>query len=275
MLIDSFLFYTEPVLAEMRMRYYHQVVDRFVVVEADHSFTMQPHAAEFPAVYRALPDDIRRKVVYEYLPIDPTPIINSDGKSQGRHVERMARTRSAEIFRDLDPQGILTMNDVDEFWDLRRLPEALATVERTGRLCWVQQYRVCFIDWVGRLNGWPGTKMGRIDQLPEDIMEFYCSKNKSWGSFPDLIEAGWHLTIMGDEASKARQISAKREGPGWEQKIGKTSCEISSTVFANGWNTVVKKSKMRADKVGVDQIDPDLINIAQEFPVLWSGSITP
>lgn len=275
MFIDSFLFYTEPVLAEMRMRYYHSVVDRFVIVEADHSFTMQPHAAEFDAVYKSLPDDIKRKIVYEYLHIDPTPVIDCDGKTQGRHVERMARTRSAEIFRDLDPHGVLTMNDVDEFWDLRRLPEAMATVERTGRLCWVQQYRVCFIDWVGRLNGWPGTKMGLIDQLPADIMEFYCSKNKSWGSFPDLIEAGWHLTIMGDEASKARQISAKREGPGWEQKIGKTSHEISSTVFANGWNTVVKKSKMRADKVGVDNIDPVLVSIAQDFPVLWSNNIRP
>jgi hypothetical protein len=275
MLIDSFLFYTEPVLARMRLEYYADVIDRFVIVEADRSFTMQPHPAEFDAVYRDLPGHIRRKITYDYIEIDPTPVQDADGKSQGRHVEREARQHSHRLIRDIATQGILAMNDVDEFWDRRMLSEAMRMIDRAGKMCWRQEYRVCFIDWVGRLQGWPGSKMGRIEELPDDIMEFYCSKNKSWGVFSEILTGGWHLTIMGDESSKARQISAKREGPGWEQKIGKTSHEISSTVFANGWNTVVKKSKMRADKLGVENLDPDLVNIAQQHPVLWSGEIHP
>ena len=275
MLIDSFLFYTEPVLARLRLEYYADLVDRFVIVEADHSFTMQPHAAEFDAVYRDLPADIKKRIVYEYIRIDPEPIRDADGKSQGRHVERESRQRSHELIKEITSTGVLAMNDVDEFWDRRLLPTALNMIDRAGKMCWRQEYRVCFIDWVGRLQGWPGTKMGRIEHLPPDIMEFYCSKNKSWGVFSEILTGGWHLTIMGDESSKARQISAKREGPGWEQKIGKTSAEISGTVFANGWNTVVKKSKMRADKVGVADIDSDLVDLARAYPVLWSGNIRP
>lgn len=275
MFIDSFLFYTEPVLARMRLEYYADVVDRFVIVEADRSFTMQPHAAEFDAVYRDLPDDIKRKVVYEYIQIDPEPVKDADSKSQGRHVERESRQHSHRLIKDITTTGVLAMNDVDEFWDRRLLPQALAMIDRAGKMCWRQEYRVCFIDWVGRLQGWPGTKMGLIESLPDNIMEFYCSKNKSWSVFAEILTGGWHLTIMGDAASKGKQISAKREGPGWEQKIGKSSQEISNTVFANGWNTVVKKSKMKADKVGVKAIDPNLVDIAQRYPVLWSGSITP
>lgn len=275
MLIDSFLFYTEPVLAEMRMRYLNAHVDCFVIVEADHSFTMQQHAAEFDSVYCKLPSDIKNKIVYEYINIDPAMVKDLDAKSCGRYIECAARGRSAELIREIATTGIVAMNDVDEFWDVRQLPHALQRIEQTGKLCWIQEYRVCFVDWVGRLNGWPGTKMGLIEQLPQDIMEFYCSKNKSWGVFPEQLIAGWHLTIMGDVASKAKQISAKREGPGWEQKMGKSSQQISEAVWHNGWNTVAKKSKMKADKVGVAALDPELVKIAREFPELWSNNIKP
>lgn len=275
MLIDSFLFYSEPVMLKLRLEYLAPHVNKFVIVEADHSFTLQPHPAEFDAVYRDMPADIRQKIVYEYLRVDTAPIIDADGKSQGRHVEREARTRSRELIEQVSATGIVAMNDIDEIWDVRKLDQALAMIDRSGKMCWKQEYRVCFIDWVGRLQGWPGTKMGRVEELPEDIMHFYCSKNKSWGVFSEILEGGWHLTIMGDAASKGKQISAKREGPGWEQKIGKTSQQIADTVFANGWNTVVKKSKMKADKVGVDGLDPRLVALARAQPQLWSGPINP
>lgn len=275
MFIDTFLFYSEPILLRLRVEYLSRYVNKFVVVEADHSFTLQPHASEFDKVYQDLPADIRKKIVYEYLRIDTDPIIDSDGKTQGRHVEREARTRSRQLVEQISHTGIIAMNDIDEFWDPRLLDQAMAMIDKSGKMCWKQEYRVCFIDWVGRLQGWPGTKMGRIEDLPEDVMNFYCSKNKSWSVFPEILEGGWHLTIMGDAASKTKQISAKREGPGWEQKIGKTSQQIAATVFANGWNTVVKKSKMKADKVGVDALDPQLVTLARKEPALWSGKINP
>lgn len=275
MFIDTFLFYSEPILLRLRVEYFSRYVNKFVVVEADHSFTLQPHASEFDKVYRDLPADIRKKIVYEYLRIDTDPIIDSDGKTQGRHVEREARTRSRQLVEQISNTGIIAMNDIDEFWDPRLLDQAMAMIDKSGKMCWKQEYRVCFIDWVGRLQGWPGTKMGRIEDLPQDVMDFYCSKNKSWSVFPEILEGGWHLTIMGDAVSKTKQISAKREGPGWEQKIGKTSQQIADTVFANGWNTVVKKSKMKADKVGVDALDPQLVTLARKEPALWSGKINP
>lgn len=275
MLIDSFLYYSEPTMCELRLRYLAPHVDTFVVVEADRSFTMQPHPAEFEKVYSKLPEHIQNKIVYDYIHIDEDDVPDTSLKAQGRFVEIKSRQRAHQLVLEKSNTGLIAFSDVDEIWDARYIKDAKRMIKHAGKMCWVQQYRVCFIDWVGKYGGWPGTKMTNVENLPEDIMHFYVSTNKSWGNYTEFLHQGWHLTIMGDQASKTKQISAKRETPGWESKVGKTSDEISETVWTQGWNTVVKKTKMKAYKHGVDALDPALVEIAKQFPDLWSGKINP
>ena len=80
---------------------------------------------------------------------------------------------------------------------------------------------------------------------------------------------------MGNQLSKTTQISAKRETPGWEEKVGKNSEQISQAVWNNGWNTVVKKAKMKAYNAGVDNLDPAMVRIAKTLPELWSNGLDP
>ena len=276
MLIDSFLYYSEPAICALRMQYLEPYVDRFVVVEADRSFTMQPHESEFPNVIKQMPKRVQKKTVYEYVHIDESAINHLPLKDQGRYVEIICRQRSKELILEQSSNGIVAMSDVDEIWDTRYLNKALEMIEQSNKMCWVQEYRVCFIDWVGKLGGWPGTKMGKLETFAqEEVMQFYCSTNKSWGCYSEFLEHGWHLTIMGNQLSKTTQISAKRETPGWEEKVGKNSEQISPAVWSNGWNTVVKKAKMKAYNAGVDNLDPAMVRIAKTLPELWSNGLDP
>jgi hypothetical protein len=103
-----------------------------------------------------------------------------------------------------------------------------------------------------------------------------CSSDL-WGSYGDAkIEAGWHFTTMGNQQMKQEQIAAKRESPSWRIKLNKTYEQLSSAMFRNEYNTIVKKSKMKANKIPEEKdLDPRLYSIAKKYPCLWSGKIRP
>lgn len=276
MIIDSFLYYNETDLFLTRIQYLAPWVEHFVIVEADHSFTMQPHAKHFDTVFDKLSPELQQKIVYDYVKIDTTGFNELDLKNQGRAVERQSRSRALELVQGLNrPDSVVAFSDGDEFWDPRLLPQAIELIDQHKKMCWHQEYRVCFLEWKGRYGFWPGTKMTRVKDLPNDVMTFYVSRNKSMGEFPAHVVGGWHLTIMGNLTSKTAQISAKRETPSWEQKVNRSSQGIADAIFANSWNQVVKKGKMKAENVGTDALDPVLVNIAKQYPDLWSNGIKP
>jgi|694.fasta_scaffold64743_4 hypothetical protein len=276
MIIDSFLYYNETDLFLTRIQYLAPWVEHFVVVEADHSFTMQPHAKHFDHVFDKLSPELQQKIVYDYVKIDTSEFDQLDLKNQGRAVERQSRSRALELVHGLNkPESVVAFSDGDEFWDPRMLDQAIELIDQNQRICWHQEYRVCFLEWKGRYGFWPGTKMTRVKHLPEDVMRFYVSRNKSMGEFPAHVVGGWHLTIMGNLNIKTAQISAKRETPSWEQKVNRSSQGIADAIFDNSWNQVVKKGKMKAENVGVDALDPVLVTIAKQYPDLWSNGINP
>lgn len=277
-MIDSFLYFNETDLFFLRLRYLDRHVRRFVIVETDTTFSCLPHAAQFDLVYRQLPQGLRDRIVYHYLEIDRGCFEPGEEnfKNNSRHVEREMRNALARLIREVGQDEYMMMSDLDEFPDVRQLDQARAMVDRHGKIFWAQQVRAAFIDWQ-MMNGlWPGTKMCRVSTMPEPIQDLYMSKNKTWGSYGDArIEAGWHLTMMGDVAMKQQQIKAKRECPGWEQKLQKSAQEIAQGMTTGHYNQVVKKGKMRAEKVGVGALDSDLVAMARNYPNLWSGDLRP
>lgn len=277
-MIDSFLYFNETDLFFLRINYLGRYVRRFVIVETDTTFSCQPHAAQFDRVYQQLPAVTRDKIDYHYLRIDHSQFEPGEEnfKNNSRHVEREMRNALARIIREVGQDEYMIMSDLDEIPDVRRLPEARDLVDRHGKMFWAQDTRPAFIDWRMGIGLWPGTKMCHVSGMPDPIQDLYMSKNKTWGSYGDAkIEAGWHLTMMGDITMKQQQISAKREAPGWEHKLQKSSQEIAQGMTTGSYNKVVKKGKMRATKVGTEGLDPELVTLARRYPALWSGNLMP
>jgi hypothetical protein len=256
-------------------------VDKFVIVETDTTFSLKHHAAQFDRVYNQLPASLKNKIVYHYLEIDKSQISSPDPdvfKDQSRYVERMMRQTVAQLIHNISDTDYVMLSDLDEFWDPRYLDQCKQLVDRHGSMFWAQDLRSAYIDWkmdYGQ-NRWPGTKSTKLDILPEPMNEMYCSKNKTWGKFGESkLEAGYHFTMMGNTNTKKEHIEALREGPGWQHKLNKTSTEIAQGMTTGSYNSVVKKGKMKVNKVGVADIDSRLVELAKKYPDLWSGETQP
>ena len=279
-MIDSFLYYNETDLFFLRLDYLDHYVDKFVIVETDTTFSLKPHAAQFDRVYQQLPDSIKNKIVYYYLEIDKSQISNPDPeafKDQSRYVERMMRQAVANVVNSVSSSDYVMLSDLDEFWDPAYLDQCKNIIDQRGSMFWAQDLRSGYLDWQRDGYGrWPGTKSTRLDILPEPMTEMYCSKNKTWNKFGDAkIEAGYHLTMMGNANTKKEHIDSLREGPGWQHKLGKTSEEIAQGMTTGNYNSVVKKGKNRVTKIGTAGLDSRLIDCAKKYPALWSGNLGP
>ena len=284
-MIDSFTYFNEQDIFFLRLEYLNPYVDKFVIVELDTTFSLQPHTKTFDSVYSKLPTDIKSKIVYNFITVDPDKVRyegkagDIDYKNKSRIIDLYMRNGKMELVKSISSTGYFMMSDIDEFWDPKKIKEAKQMIDNKGSMCWKQDMRSAFIDWKSGIEYWHGTKGSTIDQVDIDTVtqNFYVSKGKSEGYYKDkIVEGGWHFTLMGDAKTKSEQISAKREGPSWEEKLNLTSEQISFGILNDKYNTVVKKGKMRVRVVPENyKLDPVLYDLSKKYTGLWSNGIKP
>ena len=85
MLIDSFLFFNEAELVELRIKYLDKMVDYFVIVEANITHQGKKKGWNFPKILESNLKEFSEKIQYHQLDINPEKIkqvnnkINSPG----------------------------------------------------------------------------------------------------------------------------------------------------------------------------------------------------
>ena len=70
MLIDAFTYFNEKELAELRIKYLDPIVDYFVVIESNITFTGQPKKWNFPEILNSSLKDFSHKIQYQQLNIN-------------------------------------------------------------------------------------------------------------------------------------------------------------------------------------------------------------
>ena len=74
MLIDAFLFFNEKELVELRIKYLNNLVDYFVIVEADITHQGKKKDWNFPKILERNLKEFSSKIQYHQLHIDPEKI---------------------------------------------------------------------------------------------------------------------------------------------------------------------------------------------------------
>ena len=121
MIIDAFTFLNEKELVELRIKYLSDIVDCFLIVEADFTHTGKEKKWNFPEILNNRLKKFSNKIQYYQMKIDlekadaeKSP--NYVGKTLGRSwkVESMQRNFIKEASKKFLPDDIIMISDMDE-----------------------------------------------------------------------------------------------------------------------------------------------------------------
>ena len=121
MVIDSFIFFNEKELAELRVKYLDPVVDFFVVIEADITHQGKKKEWNFPNILDSKLNKFSKKIQYHKLNIDLKKIENEESwiiddikGDEAWKIENFQRNYIKTACKEFSKEDILIISDVDE-----------------------------------------------------------------------------------------------------------------------------------------------------------------
>jgi beta-1,4-mannosyl-glycoprotein beta-1,4-N-acetylglucosaminyltransferase len=185
MLVDTFMFYNEFDILELRLEVLDKYVDRFVLVEAEVNHVGGPKELFFQNNrdrYTKWLHKITHVIVTaEESPKDPNPWAR----------EKYQREC---ILRGLDGvpnEAIVMVSDVDEIPDLAIVPfEKLPHIVNSVHM-WMFEYS---LDYLFTGEAWIATVITNCELLKRQGPNYF--RDNRW-KFPIIRHAGWHLSSFG------------------------------------------------------------------------------
>lgn len=187
-LIDVFIFYDELDLLEFRLEYLDEIVDYFVIVDANLTF----QGKEKPFYYEENKKRFAKynhkimnyKVLQRNIPFDTMPAMERE-ISQKKEIEN-AILDCNDILGDDD--FYIMVSDIDEIPKKETVRKLIA--EKTGPVNLEQRLGYYFMNCVSD-QPWFGTTLFHFYDLSED---WYLRHNRQLSPVPN---GGWHFSFLG------------------------------------------------------------------------------
>lgn len=208
MIIDSFIFNNEFDMLEFRLRYLYDYVDKFVIVEADHTHSGNKKPLHFfnNRERFAWASD---KIIYHPVAIDLTGLDFSykpeefDFEAPQWKVENQQRNAILNACKDFSDSDIFIMSDCDEI-PSRNAIEFRKQKDIEHPFACDQRIVAFYLDYVREDIGWRGTIISTVKQMREHTPQGLRNMRIRLSPFP---YGGWHMTFFGG----AEQIKNKIE----------------------------------------------------------------
>ena len=128
MLIDAFTYFNEKELVELRIKYLNSIVDYFVVIESNITFTGKKKKWNFPEVLKNELKEFSHKIQYHQLNINQDEIKNEEawiiddikGDDFWR-IENFQRNYIKTACKKFSNNDILIISDLDEIPSAKKL----------------------------------------------------------------------------------------------------------------------------------------------------------
>jgi beta-1,4-mannosyl-glycoprotein beta-1,4-N-acetylglucosaminyltransferase len=185
MLVDTFMFYNELDVLELRLTLLDEYVDRFVLVESELNHVGTPKELFFQR---------NKKRFEKWMPKIEHVIVTAEESPKEYDPWVREKHQRECILRGLDgvpPAAIVMVSDVDEIPDMSKVPfEQLPHIVTSVHM-WMFEYSLKYL-FTG--EPWFGTSITNCE-IFKRVGPNYLRENR-W-KFPKINEAGWHLSSFG------------------------------------------------------------------------------
>lgn len=191
MIIDTFTFWKELDILEIRLNELNSVVDKFILVEAAHTQSMQSKPYYFEE-NKSRFDKFLDKIIH--IKVDDKIDISQNSWA----FENFQRQCIARGLNQLSIQSTdyILVSDVDEIPKAECLQRLLPTMGQI--LCFGMTYNIYYLNLVMRHKLWPGTVAVRAGDLQCDMHTLIKLRDR----LPHHLipcDTGWHLGYQGGE----------------------------------------------------------------------------
>ena len=294
--IDTFLFFQELDLAEIRMEYLDDLVDHFVIVEASQTFSGKLKPFNFEA-NRARFAKFDSKIVYikiedqhenftsviQHLSLrqDPTSVKIRKLLEAHSHYDKsnlpwvLDSYHRECIHYGLDqiskPDDIILLSDLDEIPARMRLSDLISAPPQ--HLFDLKQNEFCYFLNFYRGSDWLGTIAGRPQDFFEKSLNELRADSKSariWFTETPLLNGGYHFTNVGNIEMIRNKIASWTHQ---EFNNGFTLSELEKNI-RYGKDIFNRKTETTLTQVDIstsDLYDRDISRILQNYPEMISS----
>ena len=197
MLVDTFMFYNELDVLELRLTLLDRYVDRFVLVESEVSHV----GGQKELFFQKNRDRFAKwlpKIHHVIMTADEAPT-TKDPWAREKY-QRNCILRGCEgsassdgtLHAPVPPEAIVMVSDVDEIPDLTKVPfERLPHIVNSVHM-WMFEYS---LDYVFTGEPWFGTVITNYELFKRSGPNYL--RDNRW-KFPPFQYSGWHLSSFGD-----------------------------------------------------------------------------
>lgn len=286
---DCFPFFNEFELLELRLETFYDIVDYFVIVEADKTHANIPKPFNF---YE------RRDKFKKYFPkihyIMDTTVVPYKGAGDWS-IENNQRNSIAKGLVDAEPDDLIMISDVDEFpnpamlktliesfSDANKFVDFIAFYDTTpytknqlvpfhsgmrinkfldlSPVGCQQIFHSYYFDWVNHDLPWSGTVIGKFKHM-ESPQTFRNARKV----LPRIVDGGWHFSSMGGVEKFWEKV---RSAPDF-QKVSNADKDFLEAAMKSGKYLIGGAKFVSCD---VDEIKlPALKNFLKKYPHFIRG----
>jgi len=186
MFVDTFMFYNELAVLELRLNLLDKYVDRFVLVESEVNHAGGPKPLYFQE---------NKERFAKWLPKIHHIIMTAEEAPKDKDPWSREKYQRHCILRGCEgvpPEAIVMVSDVDEIPDLTKVPfEKLPHIVNSVHM-WMFEYS---LDYEFTGEPWFGTVITNYELFKRSGPNYF--RDNRW-KFPVFQHAGWHLSSFGD-----------------------------------------------------------------------------
>ena len=274
MIVDAFTFFNEKELVELRIKYLNDLIDYFVVVEADVTHTGKEKKWNFPSILDNELKEFSHKIKYHQMKIDlkkaereKSP--NYVGGTWGRSfkVDNIQRNYIKNASEQFSSKDIIIISDLDEIPSREKIDfvkncdfKAIAPVAFDQALFHLNCKYLSLEKWIGSIV----TTKELIEKYQPQI--FRDNKNR----ISRFTEAGWSFSSFGGVSRVREKFEAfAHEEYNKEKFINETHIKKSSELGTDLFYRDVKKKQ-----INKNFFPKDLLKLMEKNPTFYFGSDT-